>query len=175
MSEVGVIDLDLAKHVFQVHGADASGQVVLRKQPRRVHVREFFNRQSGCVVATGACASAHFWGPEIWRLGHEVRLIPPANVKPFVKRRKSDAADAEAIAEAVRRPTMRFVAGKSEESQAVGVIFRTRDLLVRQRTHLINVARAATWASSGGWCRRRPRRRTGWSRWLRILMRRFRT
>ena len=141
MSEVSVIGVDLAKHVFQVHGADASGRVVIRKQLRRGQVLEFFGRQPACVVAMEACSSAHFWGREIGRLGHEVRLIPPAYVKPFVKRQKSDAADAEAICEAAQRPTMRFVAIKSEESQAAAVIFRTRDLLVRQRTQLINALR----------------------------------
>ena len=96
MSKVSVIGLDLAKHVFQVHGADVSGRAVLRKQLRRAQVLEFFGRQPGCMVAMEACASAHFWGREIGRLGHEVRLIPPAYVKPFVKRQKSDMADAEA-------------------------------------------------------------------------------
>ncbi len=96
MSEVSVIGLDLSKHVFQVHGADALGQVVLRKRLRRAQVLEFFGQQLRCIVAMEACASAHFWGREIERLGHEVRLIPPAYVKPFVKRQKSDAADAEA-------------------------------------------------------------------------------
>jgi transposase len=141
MSEVSVIGLDLAKHVFQVHGADASGQVMIRKQLRRGQVLEFFGRQPRCVVAMEACSSAHFWGREIGRLGHEVRLIPPAYVKPYVKRQKSDVADAEAICEAAQRPTMRFVAVKSEDSQAAAVIFRTRDLLVRQRTQLINALR----------------------------------
>jgi transposase len=141
MSEVSVIGLDLAKHVFQVHGADAAGGVVLRKKLRRAQVLEFFGRQPRCVVAMEACGGAHFWGREIGRLGHEVRLIPPAYVKPFVKRQKSDAADAEAISEAAQRPTMRFVAVKSEDSQAAAVIFRTRDLLVRQRTQLINALR----------------------------------
>jgi transposase len=141
MSEVSVIGLDLAKHVFQVHGADALGRAVLRKQLRRAQVLEFFGRQPRCVVAMEACGGAHFWGREIGRLGHEVRLIPPAYVKPFVKRQKSDAADAEAICEAAQRPTMRFVAVKSEDDQATAVIFRTRDLLVRQRTQLINALR----------------------------------
>jgi transposase len=141
MSEVSVIGLDLAKHVFQLHGADASGRVVLRKRLRRAQVLEFFGRQPRCLVAMEACASSHFWGREIGRLGHEVRLIPPAYVKPFVKRQKSDMADAEAIAEAAQRPTMRFVAVKSEDSQAAAVIFRSRDLLVRQRTQLINALR----------------------------------
>jgi transposase len=141
MSEVSVIGLDLAKHVFQVHGADASGQVVVRKQLRRGQVLEFFGRQPACVVAIEACSSAHYWGREIAQLGHEVRLIPPAYVKPFVKRQKSDLIDAEAICEAAQRPTLRFVALKSEAAQAAAVIFRTRDLLVRQRTQLINVMR----------------------------------
>ncbi len=141
MSEVSVIGLDLAKHVFQVHGADASGRVVIRRQLRRHEVLEFFGRQPRCVVAMEACGGAHFWGRELAKLGHEVRLIPPAYVKPFVKRQKSDMADAEAICEAAQRPTMRFVAVKSEESQAAAVIFRTRDLLVRQRTQLINALR----------------------------------
>ncbi len=122
MSEVSVIGLDLAKHVFQAHGADASGRVVLRKKLRRAQVLEFFGRQPRCVVAMEACGGAHFWGREIGRLGHEVRLIPPAYVKPFVKRQKSDAADAEAICEAAQRPTMRFVAVKSEDSQAAAVL-----------------------------------------------------
>jgi transposase len=141
MGEVSVIGLDLAKHVFQVHGADATGRVGIRKQLRRAQVLEFFGRQPRCLVAMEACSSAHFWGRELTKLGHEVRLIPPAYVKPFVKRQKSDAADAEAICEAAQRPTMRFVAVKSEESQAAAVIFRTRDLLVRQRTQLINALR----------------------------------
>ena len=97
MSEVSVIGLDLAERVFQVHGADASGRVLIRKQLRRGQVLEFFGRQPACVVAMEACSSAHVWGREIGRLGHEVRLIPPATMKPFVKRQKSDAADAEAI------------------------------------------------------------------------------
>ena len=118
MRDVGVIGLDLAKHVFQVHGADASGQVVVRKQLRRGQVLEFFGRQPQCVVAMEACGGAHFWGREIARFGHEVRLIPPAYVKPFAKRQKSDLVDAEAICEAAQRPTMRFVAVKSEDEVA---------------------------------------------------------
>lgn len=141
MSEVSVIGLDLAKHVFQVHGADGTGRVVIRKQLRRVQVLEFFGRQPRCIVAMEACGGAHFWGRELARLGHDVRLIPPAYVKPFMKRQKSDMADAEAIAEAAQRPTMRFVPVKSEESQAAAVIFRSRDLLVRQRTQLLNALR----------------------------------
>ena len=141
MLEITTVGLDLAKHVFQVHGADASGRAMLRKRLRRSQVLEFFAQLPPCVVAMEACGGAHFWGREIGRLGHEVRLIPPAYVRPFVKRQKSDAADAEAICEAAQRPTMRFVAVKSEDSQAAAVIFRTRDLLVRQRTQLINALR----------------------------------
>ncbi len=141
MGEVTTIGLDLAKLVFQVHGADAAGQVVFRKTLRRAKVLEFFGRLPPCTVAMEACAGAHHWGREIARLGHTVRLIPPAYVNPFVKRQKSDAADAEAICEAAQRPTMRFVAVRSAEAQAGAAIFRTRDLLVRQRTQHINAIR----------------------------------
>ena len=141
MAEITTVGLDLAKNVFQAHGADASGRAVLRKKLRRDQVLAFFAQLPACVVAIEACGGAHFWGREIGRLGHEVRLIPPAYVRPFVKRQKSDMADAEAICEAAQRPTMRFVAVKSEENQAAAVIFRTRDLLVRQRTQLINALR----------------------------------
>ncbi len=141
MSEVSTIGLDLAKHVFQVHGADASGKVVFRKRLRREKVLEFFAGKPACVVAMEACSSAHHWARELTRLGHIVRLIPPAYVKPFVKRQKNDAADAEAICEAAQRPTMRFVAVKSETAQANAVVFRARDLLVRQRTQAINALR----------------------------------
>jgi transposase len=141
VGEVSIIGLDLAKTVFQAHGADASGAVVFRKKLRRDQLLAFFAGQPPCVVAMEACASAHYWAREIAALGHETRLIPPAYVKPFVKRQKNDMADAEAICEAAQRPTMRFVAPKSAEAQAAGVIFRTRDLLVRQRTQLINALR----------------------------------
>jgi transposase len=133
--------LDLAKHVFQVHGASASGAVLFRKKLRRNQVLTFFAGLTPCRVAMEACASAHHWGRAIGELGHEVRLIPPAYVKPFVKRQKNDMADAEAICEAAQRPTMRFVAVKSETKQAAAVIFRTRDLLVGQRTQVINALR----------------------------------
>lgn len=141
MSEVSVIGLDLAKNVFQAHGADAGGAVIFRRQLRRDKVLAFFARQPACLVAMEACAGAHYWAREIGRLGHEVRLIPPAYVKPFVKRQKNDMADAEVICEAAQRPTMRFVAVKSEDQQANAVAFRTRDLLVRQRTQVINALR----------------------------------
>jgi transposase len=141
VSEASTIGLDLAKHVFQAHGADAAGKIVFRKRLRREQVLQFFSGQPACVVAMEACSSAHHWARELARLGHEVRLIPPAYVKPFVKRQKNDAADAEAICEAAQRPTMRFVAVKSEAAQANAVVFRARDLLVRQRTQAINALR----------------------------------
>src|SRR5215469_12505710 len=141
MGEVSAIGLDLAKNVFQAHGADLSGAVVFRKKLRRPQLLAFFAGQPSCTVAMEACAGAHYWGREIGKLGHAVRLIAPAYVRPFVKRQKNDAADAEAICEAAQRPTMRFVAVKSEEQQAAAVVFRARDLLVRQRTQTINAMR----------------------------------
>lgn len=141
MSEVATVGLDLAKMVFQVHGADASGRAVLLKTLRRPKVLEFFAQLPRCTVAMEACSGAHYWAREIGRFGHRTRLIPPSYVKPFVKRQKNDASDAEAICEAAQRPTMRFVAVKSEAAQASTVIFRTRDLLVRQRTQHINAVR----------------------------------
>jgi transposase len=141
MKEISIIGLDLAKNVFQVHGSDEAGSVLLRKKLRRDQLLAFFAAQPKCVVAMEACSSSHYWGREIGNLGHTVRLIPPAYVKPFVKRHKNDAADAEAICEAALRPTMRFVAVKSEVSQAAAIVFRTRDLLVRQRTQIINALR----------------------------------
>ena len=141
MSEIITVGLDLAKNVFQVHGADASGRAVLRKKLRRDQVLVFFSQLPTCLVAMEACGGAHFWGREIGKLGHEVRLIPPAYVKPFVKRQKNDAADAEAICEAATRPTMRFVPVKSEETQAAAMVFRIRELLIRQRTQAINALR----------------------------------
>ena len=135
MSEVSIIGLDLGKASFQAHGAAADGTVVFRKKLSRGKVLEFLARQAGCTVAMEACAGA------IAGLGHEVRLVPPVYVKPFVKRQKNDAADAEAIAEAASRATMRFVAVKSEAQQARAMALRTRDLLVRQRTQTINALR----------------------------------
>jgi transposase len=141
MAEVCTIGLDLAKHVFQAHGADASGAALFRKKLRRAQVLSFFATQPPCTVAMEACGSAHHWAREIGKLGHAVQLIPPAYVKPFVKRQKNDAADAQAICEAAQRPTMRFVAPKSEQAQAAALVFRARDLLVRQRTQIINALR----------------------------------
>lgn len=141
MEEVSTIGLDIAKSVFQAHGADFAGQQLFSRRLTRGKVLEFFAGQPSCLVAMEACGGAHHWARELARLGHEVRLIPPAYVKPFVKRQKNDAADAEAICEAARRPSMRFVMVKSEEQQASGLVFRTRDLLVRQRTQTINAIR----------------------------------
>ncbi len=141
MGEVSTIGVDLAKNVFQVHGADASGTVLFRKKLRRHQVLTFLADQKPCTVVLEACGSSHYWAREIGQLGHTVRLIPPAYVKPFVKRQKNDAADAEAICEAAQRPTMRFVAPKSEQAQAAALVFRARDLLVRQRTQIINARR----------------------------------
>ena len=141
MTTVSTIGLDIAKHVFQAHGADASGQAVFRKKITRTKLIDFLASQPRCLVALEACGGAHYWGREISKLGHTVRLIPPSYVKPFVKRQKNDAADAEAICEASQRPSMRFVAIKDEEQQANGVVFRARDVLVRQRTQCINALR----------------------------------
>lgn len=142
MNEVSIIGLDLAKNVFQAHGAGADGSVVFRRKLSRAQLLTFLSDQPPCVVAMEACASAHHWGRSIGDLGHEIRLIPPAYVKPFVKRQKNHMTDAEAIAEAASRPTMRFVAVKSEAQQAAAMAYRTRDLLVRQRTQTINALRA---------------------------------
>ena len=142
MSEVTTIGIDLAKTVFQIHGVDASGVLVIRKQLRRRQVLPFLRKQPPCLVGMEACATAHHWARAIAALGHEVKLMPPHYVKPYVKRNKNDAADAEAICEAVTRPTMRFVAAKSAEQQSVLMLHRTRELLVRQRTMLVNAIRA---------------------------------
>ena len=141
MDEVSIIGIDLAKRSFQLHGARADGSVAFRKTLRRGKLLAFLASVPRCVVAMEACASAHYWGREIMKLGHEVRLVPPIYVKPFVKRQKNDTTDAEAICEAGQRPTMRFVAVKGEAQQARGMLFRTRDLLVRQRTQTINALR----------------------------------
>lgn len=141
MFDITTIGVDLAKNVFQVHGADTSGRAVFRKRFRRSRVFEFFSGLPPCLVAMEACAGAHHFARELRAMGHEVRLIPPQYVKPFVKTHKNDAADAEAICEAAQRPTMRFAPVKSAEQQSVLMIHRVRDLLVRQRTMLINALR----------------------------------
>lgn len=125
MKQVITIGLDLAKHVFQVHGADAEGSPVFNRKLRRSEVLRFFEKLPPCLVGMEACGSAHYWAREIAALGHEVRLIPPAYVKPFVKRGKTDAADAEAISEAVTRKTMRFVPIKTAEQQAAAMVLKT--------------------------------------------------
>ena len=141
MEQASIIGIDLAKHSFQLHGAATDGSVLFRKKLIRAKLLGFLGSQPRCVVAMEACASAHYWGREVLKLGHEVRLIPPIYVKPFVKRQKNDTTDAEAICEAAQRPTMSFVAVKSKVQQARGMLFRTRDLLVRQRTQTINALR----------------------------------
>ena len=142
MGEVTTIGIDLAKNVFQVHAVDEAGCVIERRQLRRSQVLPFFAKQPRCLVGMEACATAHHWAREITALGHEVRLMPPRYVKPYVKRNKNDMADAEAICEAVTRPTMRFVAIKTPDQQSVLMLHRTRELLVRQRTMLVNAIRA---------------------------------
>ncbi len=141
MSEVITIGLDIAKNSFHAHGADERGETVFSRKLSRSKLLEFFANQPACLVAMEACGGAHHWARQLAQLGHEVRLIPPTYVKPFVKRHKNDAVDAEAICGAAQRPGMRFVAIKTEEQQAAGMVFRTRDLLVRQRTQLINALR----------------------------------
>jgi transposase len=140
--QITTIGLDIAKNVFQVHGIDAAEKVVVRKQLRRGQVLKFFASLRPCLVGMEACATAHQWARELTKLGHEVRLMPAKDVKAYVKRNKNDAADAEAICEAVRRPTMRFVRAKSAEQQGRLMQHRTRDLLLRQQTQVINALRA---------------------------------
>jgi transposase len=137
-----MIGLDLAKNVFQLHGVDCEGRVTMRRQLRRGQVESFFAELAPCVVGMEACGGAHHWGRTLQRLGHEVRLMPAHYVKPYVKRNKTDGRDAEAICEAMSRPTMRFVSVKSEDAQAVLALHRTRALLVRQRTMTANALRA---------------------------------
>jgi transposase len=140
--QITTIGLDIAKNVFQVHGIDAAEKVVVRKQLRRGQVIAFFAALPPCLIGMEACATAHYWARELTKLGHEVRLMPAKDVKAYVKRNKNDAADAEAICEAVRRPTMRFVRAKSAEQQGRLMQHRARDLLLRQRTQTINALRA---------------------------------
>ena len=142
MEDVAVVGVDLAKSVFQVHGIDAQGQVVVRRRLSRLKLLAFFERLPRCLVGMETCASANYWARELMGLGHQVRLMPPQYVKPYVKRSKNDASDAEAICEAVTRPTMRFVGVKSSEQQSVLVLHRTRLVLTRQRTQIGNAIRA---------------------------------
>ncbi|MER8581236.1 IS110 family transposase [Mesorhizobium sp. M1423] len=141
MEKVSTIGLDVAKHVFQVHGVDAQGAVVVRRKLRRDDVVAFFTSLPACLIGIEACATSHHWARVLTALGHEVRLMPASYVKPYVKRQKNDASDAEAICEAVTRPTMRFVPTKSEEQQSVLMLHRVRELLIRQRTMLVNALR----------------------------------
>jgi transposase len=140
--QITTIGLDIAKNVFQVHGIDAAEKVVVRRQLRRKQLIPFFEGLPPCLVGMEACATSHHWARELTRLGHQVRLMPAKDVKAYVKRNKNDAADAEAICEAVRRPTMRFVGVKSAAQQGRLMQHRTRDLLMRQRTQTINALRA---------------------------------
>ncbi len=142
MGEVITIGVDIAKSVFQIHGVDADGTVVIRRRVGRARVLEFFADLPPCRVGLEACATAHQWARELTKLGHDTRLMPPTYVKAYVKRGKNDAADAAAICEAVTRPSMRFVPIKSVEQQSALMLHRTRDLLIRQRTQLINALRA---------------------------------
>ena len=142
MQAVKTIGLDIAKSGFQVHGVDADGQVVFRRQLKRRNVLAFFQKVPSCLVGMEACATSHQWSRELQALGHTVRLMPPAYVKPYVKRQKNDATDAEAICEAVTRANMRFVATKTPEQQSGLMLHRTRHLFIRQQTALINAIRA---------------------------------
>ncbi len=142
MGTVRVIGLDIAKNVFQVHGVDAEGAVVLRQRVARARMLKLFGKLSPCLVGIEACATSHYWARELVALGHEVKLMPAQYVKPYVKRGKNDAADAEAICEAVTRPTMRFVGIKSPEQQSAMMLHRVRLILSRQRTQLTNALRA---------------------------------
>src|SRR5580704_16676245 len=150
MNEITTIGLDLAKHVFQVHGVDASGTPVVRKRLRRSEVLTFFARLPGCLIGLEACATAHYWARELQAVSHEERLMPAQYVKAYVKRNKNDAADAEAICEAVRRPTMRFVPIKTAEQQAALLVHRGRERLVR---HHASLSLASSGAQFGGLCR----------------------
>jgi transposase len=142
MKEITTIGLDIAKTVFQVHGISAGGEVVVGRRLRRSEILTFFSKLQPCLIGMEACPTAHHWARVLTELGHNARLMPPAYVKPYVKRQKNDMTDAEAICEAVRRPTMRFVPVKSVEQQSILSLHRTRDLLIRQRTSLINALRA---------------------------------
>jgi transposase len=142
MQSISTIGLDIAKSVFQVHGVDEAGQVVIRRQLKRRHVLAFFQKLPPCLVGIEACASSHHWSRELQALGHAVRLMPPAYVKPYVKRQKNDSTDAEAICEAVTRPNMRFVPTKTVEQQSCLMLHRARHLFIRQQTAVINSIRA---------------------------------
>ena len=176
MQTITTIGFDIAKSVFQVHGVDATGQVVIRRQLKRRQVLAFFEKLPPCLVGIEACASSHHWSRELQALGHTVRLMPPAYVKPYVKRQKNDMADAEAICEAVTRANMRFVPTKTPEQQSCLMLHRTRHLFIRQQTAVINSIRAhlaefgivAPVRARGSWncCTLLPTRTTGGCRRL---------
>ena len=142
MQTITTVGVDIAKSVFQVHGVDADGNIVIRRQVKRRYVLAFFQKLPPCLVGIEACASSHYWSRELQALGHTVRLMPPAYVKPYVKLHKNDSTDAEAICEAVTRPNMRFVATKTPEQQSCLTLHRTRHLFIRQQTSVINAIRA---------------------------------
>ena len=142
MDKITTLGIDLAKSVFQLHGVDTEGRVVLRRQLRRSQMLEFFQRLPSCLIGIEACASAHYWARELIKLGHDVRLMQPSYVKGYVKRGKTDKADAAAICEAVSRPSMRFVPVKSEDTQALLLTHKAREFLVRQQTQIVNAMRA---------------------------------
>ena len=160
MQTITTIGLDIAKSVFQVHGVDAGGQVIVRRQLKRRSVLAFFQKLPPCLVGIEACASSHHWSRELQALGHTVRLMPPAYVKPYVKRQKNDATDAEAICEAVTRANMRFVPTKTPEQQSCLMLHRTRHLFIRQQTAVINSIRPVGRPRCRGTaqCRRRSKR-----------------
>ena len=140
--QIATVGIDIAKHVFQVHGVSPDGHVVLQKRLRRTDVLRFFEQLDPCLVGMEACATAHHWGRELEALGHRVKLMPPTYVKAYIRRNKNDAADAEAICEAVSRPTMRFVPIKSIDQQGILVTHRVRSILIRQRTMMANALRS---------------------------------
>jgi transposase len=142
MQTIATIGLDIAKSVFQVHGIDAAGNVIVRRKMKRRYVLAFFQKLQPCLVGIEACASSHYWSRELQAVGHTVRLMPPAYVKPYVKRQKNDSTDAEAICEAVTRANMRFVPTKTPEQQSCLMLHRTRHLFIRQQTAVINAIRA---------------------------------
>ena len=170
MEKTGMIGVDLGKRSFQLHGTREDGSAAFRRKVSRERFLEEMSKRGPCKVAMEACGGARHWSRELRSMGFEVRLVPPAYVKPFVKRQKNDAADAEAVCEAASRPGMRFVAAESAEQQAEGMLFRTRDLLTRQRTQTVNALRGHP-GSTAWWRRRGSRTWPGWARRSRIRSR----
>ena len=148
MERVTTIGLDIAKSIFQVHGIDGTGGIVVRRRLTRARVVPFFEKLAPCLIGIEACATSHHWARELRKLGHDVRLMPPSYVKAYVKRQKNDTADAEAICEAVTRPTMRFVEVKTQQQQSIMLLHGTRTMLMRQRVQLSNVIRVSPWGRS---------------------------